>query len=97
MKTLAKNKSMLAVIALFILMIFLYNLFFKPETVSIPSALSASSVGDDLLKIHRTLQGVTLDQTLFSARGYLFLTDFSTNIPPQTVGRSNPFDIIGRD
>lgn len=66
-------------------------------TMPVPSELSASSVGDDLLKIFGELQKVTLDQAIFSAPDYLLLTDFSTSIPPQTTGRSNPFDIIGRD
>lgn len=76
---------------------FLYNIFFKSDTITAPSELSASSIGDDLLKIRRELQAVTLDQTLFSSPGYLLLDDFSTSIPQQITGRPNPFDIIGRD
>ena len=66
-------------------------------TVPVLSELSASSIGDDLLKIYGELQRITLDQAIFSSPRYLELTDFSTAIPPQTTGRPNPFDTIGRD
>lgn len=97
MATLAKNKIILAAVAIFILAMFLYNLFLSPEAISFPSEVPAASIGDDLIKIHDELQQVTLDKSIFSAKGYLELTDFSTAIPPYTPGRSNPFDIIGRD
>jgi len=97
MKTLASNKGTIGAVAIFITVMFLYNIFFKPENTIIPSELSASSIGDDLLKIRGELQAVTLDQSLFSSAGYLLLTDFNVAISPQATGRPNPFDIIGRD
>ncbi|MDO8590033.1 MAG: hypothetical protein Q7R69_02070 [bacterium] len=97
MQTLTKNKGILAIIAVFIAAMFLYNLFWKSDTTSEPAELSASSIGDDLLKIYDELQAVTLDRAVFSSAGYLLLTDFGVTIPLQTVGRPNPFDIIGRD
>jgi len=97
METLKKNKGTLAAIALFVVAIFLYNFFFKSEAITVPSESSASAIGDDLIKIRGDLQKVTLDQSVFSSSGYLLLTDFSTAIPEQATGRSNPFDIIGRD
>jgi len=97
MEMLKQNKGILVTIGIFIVVIFLYKIFFQSENVTIPSELSASSIGDDLLKIREELQTVTLDQSVFSFPGYLLLVDFSTSIPQQTTGRSNPFDIIGRD
>lgn len=97
MNTLKKNKGTLAAIAIFIVAMFLYNLFIKSETITVPSELSASRIGDDLIKMHEELQAITLDKSVFSSSGYLLLTDFSTVIPPQMTGRPNPFDIIGRD
>ncbi len=67
------------------------------KTDAISGGLQASGVGNDLLKIFDELQKVTLDQNLFSSPGYLELTDFSTSITPQATGRTNPFDVIGRD
>ncbi|MDP2933397.1 MAG: hypothetical protein Q8N81_04675, partial [bacterium] len=87
--------GILAAVAIFILAMFLYNLFSKSETTPASNESSASSIGDDLLKIHEKLQKVTLDQSFFSSPGYLELTDFSVSIPQQTTGRSNPFNVIG--
>lgn len=97
MKTLTANKGIIAAVAIFIMVMFLYNLFFKAENLSVPSELSASSIGDDLLKIHSELQAVSLDREIFSSSGYLLLSDFSVEIPPQATGRPNPFNIIGLD
>ncbi|MBI2065596.1 MAG: hypothetical protein HYT68_00805 [Candidatus Zambryskibacteria bacterium] len=97
MKTLTQNKGILAIIAIFIVAMFLYNSFFKSEGAPVSSELSASSIGDDLLRLRKELQTVTLNQASLSSPGYLLLTDFSISIPQQTTGRSNPFDIIGRD
>lgn len=97
MEILTKNKGILATVALFIVAMFVYNVFFKSQAVAVPSELSASSVGDDLLKIRGELQAITFDRALFTSPGYLLLTDFGTAIPTQTTGRTNPFDIIGRD
>ncbi len=88
---------MLAAVALLVAAIVLYNFFFKSEAITVPSESAASAIGEDLIKIRGDLQKVTLDQTIFSSPGYLLLIDFSTEIPKQATGRSNPFDIIGRD
>ena len=97
MKMFTKNKGIIAVAIIFILVIFLYNLFFKSEIVSLPNESSTSSIGEDLVKIFNELKAVTLDQSVFSSTGYLLLTDFSNSIPQQAIGRPNPFDMIGRD
>lgn len=97
MQTLTKSKGILAIVAIFIVVMFLYNLFFKSESLSVLSALSSSNAGDELLKTREELQRVAFDQSLFSSAGYLGLTDFSVDVPPQTIGRPNPFNIIGRD
>lgn len=97
MKTFTKNKGILGIAAVLILVMFVYNSFFRSEELSIPSELQASNIGDDLIKTHEALQKVTLDQNFFASQGYLSLIDFSIAILPQTIGRPNPFNIIGRD
>ncbi|MEK7461486.1 MAG: hypothetical protein AAB586_00215 [Patescibacteria group bacterium] len=97
MDTLKNNKGTLAIIIIFIVAMFLYNFFFKSNTIAIPSEVPASSIGDDLIIMREKLQAVTLNQSIFSSVGFLLLTDFSTDIPSQPVGRPNPFNIIGRD
>jgi hypothetical protein len=97
MNMLTKNKGALLAVAIFILVMFLYNFLFKSEVISLPDESSASIVGDDLIKTFNELKAVTLDQSFFSSSKYLFLTDFSNSIPQQATGRSNPFNVIGRD
>lgn len=97
MQILTKSKGILAAVAIFIVAMFLYNLFFKSDKVPLVSQLSSSVIGDDLLKIREDLQKVSFDQTLFSSPGYLSLSDFNVDIPQQSIGRPNPFNIIGRE
>ena len=97
MKTLSKNKGIIAILAVFIVVMFFYNLFFKPIEEPAQDALSASSIGNELLEIQKELEAVRLDKTLFSSTGYVLFSDFSTPIPVQTTGRLNPFDVIGQD
>jgi len=97
MKTLTKNKGILLSAVLIILLMFAYSMFFDSGALPIPSEVTASSIGEDLIKTHTELQQVTLDQSLFTTPGYLLLIDFSTTIPVQPTGRPNPFNVIGRD
>ena len=97
METLTKNKGILLAVAVFILAMFLYNMFFKSDEIPVLDDLSASSIGDDLLKTFEELRAVTLDESVFSSLGYLELTDFSADISQGLIGRPNPFNIIGRD
>jgi len=50
-----------------------------------------------LVKTANELSGIDFKNNLFTALAYRFLTDFSTAIPSEPVGRPNPFDVIGRD
>lgn len=97
MKSLEKNKVVLIAIFLFAVVIFAYNTFFKQGGIASPDGQSATSIGDDLLKLHGELKKVTLKKELFSHPGYNLLEDFNTPIPNQSIGRPNPFEIIGRD
>jgi hypothetical protein len=92
-----KNKGIVIAVAVFIVAMLAYNLFFKSEAVSLPNESATVVIGEDLIKIYKELQGVTLDQSFFSSAGYLLLQDFSNSIPQQATGRPNPFNIIGRD
>ena len=97
MKALNKNKGMLGAVAIFLLLIWFYNLFFKPDTSALPPALPPSIIGNELLKLHQQLKVVTLDQAILSLPSYILLADFTIEIPEQPVGRINPFNLIGRD
>lgn len=86
---------MIAGVLLFVVALFVYNSFFKPEADL--EVAPATPVGTDLLEISETLSQATLNREIFSSSGYRLLSDFSTAIPQQPLGRKNPFNPIGRD
>ncbi|MBX4198979.1 hypothetical protein KW800_01735 [Candidatus Parcubacteria bacterium] len=96
MQYIQKNKSILIAIALFALVIWAYGAFIKGPSTSVATNQSAQKVGGDVLDLYSSLKAVSLDQTLFSTALYRHLQDFSSDIPLQPVGRTNPFDVIGR-
>lgn len=97
MKIITDNKGILGIVAIFIVIMFVYNIFFKSETSSVLSGSEAPTIGDELLQIRADLEKINFDRSLFASPGYLQLVDFSVSIPNQTIGRPNPFNVIGRD
>lgn len=95
MSSLFKNKGFLGLVFLFILGMFVYNLFLGSD-IPVAGNDSALVVGQDLLKLSDDLSKAELSQNLFTLPGYVFLTDFSAPLPQEPLGRVNPFDIIGR-
>jgi hypothetical protein len=96
LKSLEKNKISIIAIILFIVAIMLYNTFLKGETIAVPDDQAAQAVGVDLLAIADKLRTVSLNSEIFSSPLYKALNDFSVLIPEQPIGRTNPFDLIGR-
>lgn len=92
MKTLAKNKTTLVAIALFMMIIYVYNLF-KSDT----QLIAPVNVGEDIVELFARLEQVTLNQELFSSPLYRNLNDHSVELVPEPTGRTNPFNPIGRD
>lgn len=97
MEFLNKNKITLSAVVIFALALWLYSAFFKNDAPVAVSNGGAETVGADVLSLNAALQAVNLDQSLFSSALYRNLSDFSTPVPNQPVGRPNPFDTIGRD
>ncbi|MEK7147906.1 MAG: hypothetical protein AAB758_01255 [Patescibacteria group bacterium] len=97
MQVLEKNKTAVEIIIGFVLVVVAYNLF-SSYFVSTDVSLTASptTLGADLLKMSQDLSIANLDQSLFAKPSYTYLTDFSTPIPREPVGRTNPFDTIGQ-
>ncbi len=95
MKSLKNNKGVIAAIIIFVFGMFIYNMLFKSDELLVGDTEKVA-VGSDLVEIYSNLEKVTLDTLLFSSPGYKKLTDFSVEVPLQPVGRSNPFDVIGR-
>lgn len=74
---------------------FIYTYFFtSPATpaLSATSAQSATAVSDqDLIVLLSTLHTIKLDDSIFSDPTFQSLTDFSTALVPEPVGRTDPF------
>jgi hypothetical protein len=49
------------------------------------------AVSQDLLIALQNLQTIKLDNSVFSDPVFVSLNDFGVTIPPENVGRSNPF------
>jgi hypothetical protein len=97
MEALAKNRSVIQIVGIFVLVMLAYNLFFKPDAPAEKSpSVSPATLGADIVKMSTELSKATLGQELFSNPGYLYLIDFSSALPKDSVGRLNPFDSIGR-
>lgn len=96
MEILKKNKNLIATVVLLVLVFWAYTTFFKVDS-STPTDATARAVGSDVLSLYASLQAVTLDQSIFSSPLYRNLSDFSPQLTSQPVGRTNPFDAIGRE
>lgn len=97
LKSLTKNKSVILAILVVILAFFVYNSFFKSDITTFTVDESVKNIGAEIVQTYSKLQSVALDQKLFSSPAYLNLTDFGVSVSSQPVGRTNPFDLIGRD
>ena len=97
MKSLAKYKGTLIALVLFAVGFFIYNAYVKELLFKPVETQSAAEVGADLVEIYNELQAVSFESDLFKSSSYKSLKDFSTPLPVIQPGRSNPFDVIGRD
>ncbi len=48
-------------------------------------------IGSQVLNLLGQIQSLRIDPTIFDSAVYKSLQDFSVNIPPEGVGRDNPF------
>ena len=48
-------------------------------------------LGSQVLGLLNQVRSLNIDTKLFTNKAYLSLHDFSITIPPQTIGRANPF------
>ena len=96
-KSLTKNKPLILTVLLLVFLFVVYNNFFKSDTTSFIVDPKVKVIGADIVKTYADLQAVNLDSSLFSTPAYTNLIDFSSEIPDQSVGRTNPFDLLGRN
>jgi hypothetical protein len=97
MQLLIENKGTLAGGLLFVAGLFAYKTFFSDVGMQGAPAASAQALGADLIKVADDISKATLSSDLFSTAGYRLLSDWSTPLLPEPVGRPNPFAPVGRD
>ncbi|MEI6864155.1 MAG: hypothetical protein WCK46_02180 [Candidatus Adlerbacteria bacterium] len=94
MDFLKKNKMVTGGVILAVLLL-LGMLFFSGNTntptLSSSADPSEPSVSRDLLVTLSNLHTLRLDGSIFSNPAFVSLTDYGVIIPPQPVGRRNPF------
>lgn len=92
-----KNKMAIAGGISLLLLIYVYLTYFSGA--SSPASLTASDSGSplstDILVTLQSIHSIKLDNTIFTDPVFVSLTDFGVTIPPENVGRRNPFLPIG--
>lgn len=96
MKSLEKNRSAVVAIIIFIVAIMAYNYLLKSGQESATAGISAENIGNDVVDLNKSLQAVTLDQTIFSSPEYRSLTDWAPILSAEPTGRTDPFAPIGQ-
>lgn len=108
MPAVLKNKKVLALIAAFALVVFSLLVFggrggrtavssspAAPYLSVAPAASADAVVGQDLLAALALLKTIRLDTSIFTDPIFKSLSDWGKAIPPQPVGRRNPFAPFG--
>jgi hypothetical protein len=93
MKTIESHKGIVITIVLFLAVIIAYNMF-APSVSSVAPDLVTAGAGAEIVSLYSSLQTINFDQSLFSSPGYQALSDFSTPLPAEAIGRNNPFDAL---
>lgn len=91
MEFLKNNKSIIIVAVLCLAGLFVYFQYFTGAAPAPLTSAAPAPGGANLLTALGNLQTVKLDNSLFSDPAFQSLADFGTTIPPQPIGRLNPF------
>ena len=72
--------------------IYVYMTYFSsPSSATVTSSDSNLALSQNLLVTLQNLHTIKLDGSVFSEPAFQSLTDFGVTIPPEAVGRRNPF------
>ena len=63
---------------------------------SSPNNTAQGAVGADVLSILNNVSSINIDANFFQTPAYQSLVDYSIAVPPQPVGRNNPFAPVGQ-
>lgn len=80
--------------AVLLLLVAGYFMFFSggsSGSATLSSTDTSSPVSADLLVTLQNLHTIKLDNTIFTDPVFVSLTDFGVTIPPENIGRRNPF------
>lgn len=91
------NKSTIILLIVLVVGAFVYFFVIGDDTQDISFLLEGNSdgisdnVGAEVLALLQQIQSIEIDASVFSSPVYRTLRDYSVSIPPQNVGRQNPF------
>ncbi|MEI6191040.1 MAG: hypothetical protein WCP24_01560 [bacterium] len=97
-----RTKQIIIGAAVVIIAFVVFKIFFSNNTPSdttlVPDQTIITVAGSqDILALLSSLNKVTLDDSIFSDRIFISLTNFERPIEDQAIGRQNPFLPIGVD
>lgn len=93
MDFITKNKGVLGGVVLIVLLVIVYFMYFSggSSAPALSSNAQNSPVSQDLLVALQNLHTIKLDQSIFTNPVFVSLTDFGVTIPPENIGRRDPF------
>ncbi len=97
MKKASSLKSSLIIVAIIVIALIAYFYYKGNGSSSNSTSLltqtstDSSIIGSQILGLLNQIQSLRIDASLFADPGYQTLRDFSVAIPPENVGRTNPF------
>ncbi|MDE2071275.1 MAG: hypothetical protein KGI70_00890 [Patescibacteria group bacterium] len=96
MNLFAKYRTGLLAVVLVLCLVIAYLFYMGgPSTPALSTVDTSSPVSSDLLAVLGSLHTIQLDQTIFTNPVFVSLSDFGVTIPPENVGRRNPFAPVG--
>lgn len=98
MKFLKDNKTPILIAGAIVLGLYAYFAFFRSapsEDLLVSDSDQVSETSKELLATLANLKTIKLDDSIFSDPVFLSLTNFGVQLPPENVGRRNPFAPVG--
>lgn len=96
MRNQPKNKSWPLIIVIVAVAVIVYFAFFAgtPDTSDmrlLETGPENGEVGVEILGLLNQIQSLQIDPKFFENPAYRYLQDYTIEIPPENVGRENPF------
>jgi len=92
MDFLKKNKMAVGGVAVVLLLAYVYFSYFaRGSSASLTASDAGTPLSSDILVTLQSIHSIKLDNSIFTDPVFVSLTDFGVTIPPENVGRRNPF------